>query len=116
MKNDNKACAKYAPGVYLHAHTFELTGKDATEARCKVMCSTDKNCIAMSGVWRSKDTTDNRCRGCSVALEEDVNHDNSLLKGAKAYIKENTGMNEENWIMSNRICFITFFLMNQFRT
>lgn len=92
MKNDNKACAIYPPEVYLHAHTFKLTGKDATEARCKVMCSTDKNCIAMSGVWGSKKY--NWCYGCSVALEQDIRN-NNLLIGAKAYIKENTGMNED---------------------
>ena len=99
MKNDNKACAKYDPGVYLHAHTFDLTGKDATEARCKVMCSTDKNCIAMSGVWGSKEY--NWCRGCSVALEQDVGHSGNLLIGAKAYIKENTGMIIEYQTISN---------------
>ena len=56
-------------------HLFELTGIDAHEAKCRLACSENDECEAVSGIWNSN------CIGCNAPLSVKYEGAQAFRKG-----------------------------------
>ena len=54
---------------------FELTGMNAHESKCRLECSENDECEAVSGIWKSK------CIGCNSPLSDKYEGAQAFRKG-----------------------------------